>query len=122
MSTRISVSLFGLACLVAIGGCQKSGAKSVEQPTVATATPGPTPASTEAKEAFGRLTVAELDAKIAAAKAGQAKLAVFDNNGRDTYEQGHIPTATWVQYDEIKGSDLPADKDTQLVFYCYNEH
>ena len=103
--------IFGL--LVATGGCQKS-----DQPGSKTDSKSPS----EAKEAFGRLTVDELAAKMADAKVGKLKLAVFDNNGLDTWKEGHLPGATWVQYDEIKPTDLPADKDTSLVFYCYNEH
>jgi phosphoribulokinase len=127
MCTRKCLPLVGLVSVIALAGCQKSGAGTTEKttaPTAAAAAPaGSTAAATtETKEAFGRLTVAELEAKIAAAKSGQLKLAVFDNNGRDTYDEGHVPTARWVQYDEIKATDLPADKDTQLVFYCYNEH
>jgi 3-mercaptopyruvate sulfurtransferase SseA len=74
------------------------------------------------QETFGRLTVEELEAKMAAAKAGQAKLAIYDNNQRERFDKGHIPGAKWVKFDEVKASDLPADKETTLVFYCANEH
>jgi rhodanese-related sulfurtransferase len=73
-------------------------------------------------EPFGHMTVDELDAKMADAKAGKIKLAVFDNNHRERFDKSHIPGATWVQFDKIQASDLPADKDTLLVFYCANEH
>ena len=56
------------------------------------------------------------------AKAGKGKLAVFDNNQREVFDKGHIPGARWVDFKDIKTSDLPADKDTPLVFYCSNEH
>jgi len=72
-------------------------------------------------ESFGRLTVEALDAKMSEAKAGTLKLAIFDNNQREHYAQGHIPGAKWVQFDQVGASDLPADKDTTLVFYCANE-
>lgn len=74
------------------------------------------------KERFGRMSVDELDAKMTAAKAGQMKLAVFDNNQRERFDKGHIPGAKWVAFDKVQASDLPADKDTTLVFYCANEH
>jgi 3-mercaptopyruvate sulfurtransferase SseA len=74
------------------------------------------------KEPFGHLTVDELDARMTAAKAGQAKLAIFDNNHRERFDKSHIPGAKWVQFDQVKASDLPADKETALVFYCANEH
>jgi len=114
------IGLLGALGLVAVCGCRRG-----DQVTPLAQSGAPTDVSAaakETKEAFGRLTVDELVAKMAAAKAGQLKLAVFDNNGRDTFDEGHVPGATWVQYDEIKASDLPTDKDTTLVFYCYNEH
>jgi hypothetical protein len=87
------------------------------------AAPGKESSTAEAdKEVFGRMTVDELDAKMTAAKAGQAKLAIFDNNGHDRFDKGHIPGAKWVQFDSYEASALPADKDTTLVFYCSNEH
>ncbi len=117
MRTRPTLSLcFALGLLLLGGGCQKSDQGSKAKPAESIAE------AASPQEAFGRLTVDELVAKMAEAKAGTLKLAVFDNNGRDTFNQGHLPGATWVQYDEIKPSDLPTDKDTQLVFYCYNEH
>lgn len=120
MTLRPMIGLLGVLGLVVVCGCRKSDQVTPPEPSRA-----PTEASAaakETKEPFGRLTVDELVAKMAAAKAGQLKLAVFDNNGRDTFNEGHLPGATWVQYDEIKATDLPTDKDTTLVFYCYNEH
>ncbi len=124
MFSKTRIATFGIVALLTTSACQKNAgpktdkSEPVAQPATSTSvTPVP-----EAKEAFGRLTVPELEAKIAAAQSGKLKLAVFDNNGRDTYDQGHLPGAKWVLYDEIKASDLPTDKDTELVFYCYNEH
>jgi hypothetical protein len=74
------------------------------------------------KEAFGKLTVDELDAHLRDAKAGTRKVAVFDNNQHDRFVKSHIAGAKWVAFNDIKASDLPADKDTELVFYCSNEH
>jgi hypothetical protein len=74
------------------------------------------------KEAFGRLTIEELETRMSDAKAGKAKLAIYDNNHRDVFDKGHIPGAKWVDFTDVKPSDLPADKETALVFYCANEH
>ena len=71
---------------------------------------------------FGRLTIDELQARMNDAKAGKIKLAIFDNNEREHFDKGHIPGARWVAFDKVQASDLPADKDTELVFYCANEH
>ena len=68
-------------------------------------------------ERFARLTIAELEAKLAS-----GAVRVFDNNDRESYEAGHIPGATWVSYDHVQASDLPPDHGAALVFYCANEH
>ena len=80
-----------------------------------------TPAET-AQEAFGRLSIDQLEAKMADAKAGKLALFIYDNNNKDRFEQGHIPGARWVDSDNVQASDLPQDKTATLVFYCANEH
>ncbi len=78
-----------------------------------------TAAGTEAHEkaAFGTLTVDEVAKGIA-----DKTLHVFDNNSPKRYAEGHVPTAKWVNYHDVKASDLPEDKAAKLVFYCSNEH
>jgi hypothetical protein len=89
----------------------------------APAAPVPTAASAPRdNQPFGRLSIAELELKIAEAKTGKGKLAIYDNNSLDRYQRSHIPTARWVDYTAIQASDLPKDRDTSLVFYCANEH
>jgi Rhodanese-like domain len=111
MNARIFV-IGALAATVATGaaGCKKNAEDHGGDTAVAE------------KESFGRLSVDELDAQMNDAKAGKLKLAVFDNNHKDRFDKGHIPGAKWVAFDKIQASDLPADKDTELVFYCANEH
>lgn len=85
--------------------------------------PGTAGARAEAKkESFGRLSVEEVESRMKEAAAGKLKLFIYDNNGYERYQQSHLPGARWVQYDEIKATDLPADKQATLVFYCANEH
>ncbi len=72
---------------------------------------------TEKKEAFGRLTIDQVN-ELIAKKDGY----IFDNNSKDTYAKGHVPTAKWVSFNDVKAADLPADKAAKLVFYCGNEH
>jgi len=67
-------------------------------------------------EAFGRLTIDQVNALIAS-KGGY----IFDNNSKDSYAKGHVPTAKWVAFNDVKPADLPADKASKLVFYCGNE-
>jgi len=70
-----------------------------------------------AEEPFGRLGVGEV-----AAKLGQPGVFVYDNNSKEKYASGHVPTAKWVAFDEVQAKDLPVDKAATLIFYCANEH
>jgi rhodanese-related sulfurtransferase len=95
--------------------------------TVAPATPPAAPAGAKVeapaeKEPFGRLTIEDVEAKIALAKQGKTAFYVFDNNQKSRFEQGHVPGAKWVPSDAVKEADLPADKNATLVFYCGSEH
>jgi hypothetical protein len=73
-------------------------------------------AKAPAAEGFGKLSIDEVAAKI-----GTAGVYLFDNNRREEYAQGHVPTARWVDFKNVTASDLPADKDATLIFYCHNE-
>lgn len=79
------------------------------------------PAPAAAAEPFGRLTIPELEARMAAARAGTLALAIYDNNAAERYAAGHLPGARWVMYDAVTARDLPADPETTLVFYCASE-
>ncbi len=68
------------------------------------------------KEEFGRLTVDQVAEHVAKGDA-----AIFDNNDKDTWQKGHVPTAKWVDFKNVQASDLPKDKDRTLIFYCANE-
>jgi hypothetical protein len=68
-------------------------------------------------EGFGELTLDQVADLIAKKDAD-----IFDNNGKDTWQSGHVPTAKWVQFNAVKASDLPADHERKLVFYCANTH
>ncbi len=108
-------SIAFLACVslsVSLAACAKP--RSDPAADHAAAEPG--------KEAFGRLSIEDLEARMSDAKAGKGKLAIYDNNQQEQYAKAHIPGARWVDFKNVKGSDLPADKDTALVFYCSNEH
>jgi Rhodanese-like domain len=66
---------------------------------------------------FGTITPEQLAARM----ANHETIAVFDNNSHDSYVSGHVPGARWVAFNNIRASDLPADRTTPLVFYCHNE-
>ncbi len=82
---------------------------------------GPAAAGQEAKkeankDGFGKLSVGEVQAAIA-----KGDVAIFDNNSKKQWEQGHVPTSKWVDYKHLEAKDLPEEKGRQLVFYCANE-
>jgi hypothetical protein len=64
------------------------------------------------------LTVDQVAAKIA---AGDGKTFVYDNNSQDSWVDGHVPGAKWVDSEHVTAADLPADKTATLIFYCHNE-
>jgi hypothetical protein len=64
------------------------------------------------------LTVDQVAARIA---ANDGKTFVFDNNSQDTWKQGHVPGAKWLDEDDVTAAALPADKTATLIFYCHNE-
>ena len=72
----------------------------------------------EAKhDGFGELTLDQVSDLVAKHDAD-----VFDNNDQATYAKGHVPTAKWVSFKDVKESDLPKDRARKLVFYCANPH
>ena len=72
----------------------------------------------EAKhEGFGELSMDQVQALIAKKGAD-----IYDNNAKEEWVKGHVPTAKWVSFKDVKESDLPKDKDRTLVFYCHNTH
>ena len=67
-------------------------------------------------QGFSSLTVDQVAAHLAKGDA-----SIFDNNPKDMYQKGHVPTAKWVDFKNVQPSDLPQDKDRTLIFYCANE-
>ncbi len=53
-----------------------------------------------------------------AARLGQPGFYVIDNNGQGRYNRSHVPTAKNLNAHSYEASDLPADKNATLVFYC----
>ena len=47
-------------------------------------------------------------------------VAIFDVNSRQSWQQAHVPGARHLDPIAFLDSDLPADKNTPLVFYCSN--
>ncbi len=64
------------------------------------------------------LTVDDVATRLA---AKDGKTFVYDNNSKDTYASGHVPSAKWVDFKNVTAADLPADKAATLIFYCASE-
>lgn len=118
---RSLFTTLALVSIAALSGCastQNTSASAAQAATSASASAS-TAASgaTQAAAEFGRVTVDELSASL----DRHEQVAIYDNNRRERYEQGHIPGARWVSYDAVSTDVLPADRNARLVFYCANE-
>ena len=78
---------------------------------------GPMRASAVTDEGYSDLTIDQVSDLIS-----KKDVDVFDNNSKSDYAKGHVPTAKWVSFKDVKESDLPKDKSRKLVFYCANTH
>jgi rhodanese-related sulfurtransferase len=58
--------------------------------------------------------------EVRALMDGKQAVYIYDANDRESYLQGHIPGARWVQYNAVTAAVLPPAKDAKLIFYCYN--
>ncbi len=99
-----------LAAALALAACNRS---STPQPA-----PNAPAHAAAAERELPAMTVAELAGML----ERRETVAIYDANGRERYEQGHIPGARYVGHDAVTAAVLPQDRATRLVFYCYNEH
>jgi len=51
-------------------------------------------------------------------KLDQETLFIVDNNTKHVWSRGHVPGAVNFDPADYQESDLPADKETMLIFYC----
>jgi rhodanese-related sulfurtransferase len=102
-------------------GCALAALCLVATPACSKDQPAEPPAADEAQHAFQKMSVEQLASLIDQSKTGKAMVYIFDNNGKERFDKGHIPGAKWISPDAIKESDLPADKQATLVFYCASE-
>lgn len=65
-----------------------------------------------------RLTVDEVAAKLA---ASDGKTFIYDANTKDSWIHGHVPSATWIDDENVTAAGLPAERSALLVFYCHDE-
>ena len=71
----------------------------------------------ESKADLPELTVEQVSTRLK-----EANFYTIDNNDADTFKEGHVPGARWVDYKNVTAQDLPSNKEATLVFYCANEH
>jgi hypothetical protein len=65
-----------------------------------------------------QLTVDQVATRIA---AKDGKTFVYDDNSKESWTAGHVPSARWLDEDHVTAADLPSDKSAMLIFYCHNE-
>jgi len=106
-------ALFLVLSLVACGGGSSSSTS-----TETASTSGSETSSSEAAPRWATVTVDQVASRL---DAHDATLHVYDANGRATYDEHHVPSATWVHYDSVTADVLPADHASSLVFYCGGE-
>ena len=116
---KLSYPILAGVLALAAAACER-GAEKDKAPAATEASAGgeaKTDEGAKPKEGFGRLSIDEVAARI-----GKKGVYLIDNNPRHVWEKGHLPTATWVDYNSMTAADLPADKSATLIFYCANEH
>ena len=64
------------------------------------------------------LTVDQVATRLA---AKDGKTFIYDNNTKESWVKGHVPSATWLDDEHVTAGALPSDKAAMLIFYCHNE-
>ena len=70
----------------------------------------------ETSESLATITVADV-----AAGLSNGTVRVYDANRQETFNEHHVPGATWVHYENLSAEVLPEDRSQKIVFYCANE-
>lgn len=86
--------------------------------SVAVALVGGSPSSAAPSHELKQLTVDQVAARLA---AKDGKTFIFDNNSKDSWTSGHVPSARWLDDEHVTADALPSDKAATLIFYCHNE-
>jgi rhodanese-related sulfurtransferase len=61
-----------------------------------------------------------IDPKTLRRRMATEPLAIFDVNSRQSWLEARIPGARHLDPETFLESDLPAERDRELVFYCSN--
>jgi PBP1b-binding outer membrane lipoprotein LpoB len=112
---KIRGAVVALTGLAVMAGCSsKTSAPTADSSVASTAT-----AKKFDEASLQELTVAQVDERLA---KNDPTFHVYDANNQDVFLQGHVPSAKWVPFSDVKSSMLPENKSDTLVFYCANEH
>jgi hypothetical protein len=103
-------TLLTLAPLAFLAGCSKPSSSALPAPSAQ-----PAALTADAAIELRSLTLDEVSTRIA---AHDGKTFIFDNNSKDRYASGHLPTARWLDFKNVTAADLPPDKAATLIFYC----
>src|SRR5580698_7084433 len=93
-----------LLCTLVLAGCSRS---SSSKPPVG-----------HSSDDLRKLTVKQVEERV---DAHDGKLAIYDCNSKEQFGAAHLPGARWVDHLTVTAADLPPDKTTTLIFYCFNE-
>ena len=105
-------------CALAFGACGKNETK--DNAGKSTSAGQSASDHTEKKTEIAQVTIDELESQMAAQEA--PCVAVDANGDMVRAEQGSIPGAILLSnYKKFDASELPANKEGKLVFYCSNE-
>ncbi len=120
MLGRLSALL--IACsLAACGGSTASTSTETASTSGAEESPSEESADETRAQSDVHFSIIAVDDVARRVDAHDARLAVFDANSRETFDEHHVPGATWVHYDSVTADVLPSDHTMSLVFYCANE-
>jgi rhodanese-related sulfurtransferase len=81
----------------------------------------PAPAVAAAAEPDADLRKMHVDEVAARVEKKDPRTFVYDANKPERYAKGHVPGAKWVDSMNLAADTLPADKTSDVVFYCWNE-
>lgn len=107
-----SISLSLIVAALSMSACGNS-----EAATSSITSEAPRAAAAPEAPAFRMISVQDV---AAAVTSHDAQTVVLDANRRETFNEHHVPGATWVGHD-VTAENLPADSAKRLVFYCANE-
>jgi hypothetical protein len=113
-----AVLFFGLVASLGVTACNS------KSPTSGDTTSGTASSKSSSKKEpseadLRELTVDDVDQRLA---KNDGTFHVYDANNEDVFAAGHVPSAKWVPFSEVKANMLPEKKTDTLVFYCANEH